>query len=226
MHDFRLFRYSTLYCLDSSTPVINCLGRYIGRVTILLSYSCFQTIVLIVFELLHIRKMHPPIRCCLGRTTSSLDGYVTSSREYAFQRLSQAVYDKQPRSTIGKQTRDYFVICCFVHPIQYISPSGISLSVVTKFRVHMALSSRPVPLRYAPCVFVAARLEHFLPSSTRVELCAWARRSLSAAGVFREIKNFIRMVERLTSTLYIYSNTRNLPIDHQGDLMYSRVNLL
>ena len=45
----------------------------------------------------------------------------------------------------------------------------LSLLVVTQTRGHIADSSPPSPLRFVPRIFVARRLQRFLPSSTRVE---------------------------------------------------------
>ena len=53
------------------------------------------------------------------------------------------------------------------------SPLFLSSSVLvaTQIRGHIASSSPPSPprYRYVPCILVARRIQHFLPSSTRVE---------------------------------------------------------
>ena len=68
--------------------------------------------------------------------------------------------------------------CCVLplvpHPICYLRPSFTyvlppSSVVITQIRGHIA-GYPPPPLRYSSCIFIARRVQHFLPSSTRVEL--------------------------------------------------------
>ena len=67
--------------------------------------------------------------------------------------------------------RFYFSFSFFFRPIYYLrtilSPS---LPVLTQIRGHIAGRPSPSPLRYVPSFFLARRIQHFLPSSTRVEL--------------------------------------------------------
>ena len=65
----------------------------------------------------------------------------------------------------------------FFYPISYRRPSFLPPSRNSD-RSHIAGSSPPSPLRCAPCIFIARRLQPFLPSSTRVEIApTCARRS-------------------------------------------------
>ena len=45
-----------------------------------------------------------------------------------------------------------------------------SLPFVSQIRGHMAGTPPPSPLRCTPFLFIAGRVRHFLPSSTRVEV--------------------------------------------------------
>ena len=61
----------------------------------------------------------------------------------------------------------------FFKPSHLLSSPFLSCSVlvVTQIRSHIVSSFPPSSPRYVPCVFIAKRIKHFLPSSTRVELC-------------------------------------------------------
>ena len=63
----------------------------------------------------------------------------------------------------------YFVVFFPSHLYSPFLPC--SLQVVTQIRVHIADSSPPSPLRHVPCIFFAGSIQHFLPSSIRVESC-------------------------------------------------------
>ena len=61
----------------------------------------------------------------------------------------------------------------FFHPMHLILSLpffSLSLLVVTQIRGHITGHSPPSPPRFVPCIFIARRLQLFLPSSTRVEL--------------------------------------------------------
>ena len=60
---------------------------------------------------------------------------------------------------------------CFFFPshLLYSHSFSLSLLVVTQIRGHNAGYS-PSPLRFVPCIFIAGRLQPFLPSPTRVDL--------------------------------------------------------
>ena len=60
----------------------------------------------------------------------------------------------------------------FFIPFNILALLSPSLPVVTQIRGHIAARPPPPsPLRYVPSFFIA-RTQHFLPWSTRVELCA------------------------------------------------------
>ncbi|CAM9693533.1 unnamed protein product [Laminaria digitata] len=68
--------------------------------------------------------------------------------------------------------RSLFVrLFVFFYPMHYLRTSVSCPSIViTRIRGHKAGSSPPSPLRFEPSFFIASKVRHFLPSSTRVEL--------------------------------------------------------
>ena len=69
----------------------------------------------------------------------------------------------------------FFIFFFFFHPIYYLRPSVLSLLVATQIWGHITGSSPPYQLRFVPCIFIARRIQPFLPSSTRVGLCFYPR---------------------------------------------------
>ena len=57
--------------------------------------------------------------------------------------------------------------------------SLLLLLLFVAIRGHIVASTTSSPLRHVPVMFTARRIQHFLPSSTRVEVCLptvqWAR---------------------------------------------------
>ena len=64
----------------------------------------------------------------------------------------------------------------FFHAVYYLRRLAPSFSRNSGPGSHIRLFPLPPPpLRYAPCIFIARRINHSLPSSTRVELCLYPR---------------------------------------------------
>ena len=76
-------------------------------------------------------------------------------------------------SVVGKIRLDMTTMFLFFPSHLLSSPlRSCSLVVVTQIRSHITGSSPPSPLlRYVPIIFIPRRIQHFLPSSARVELC-------------------------------------------------------
>ena len=79
-------------------------------------------------------------------------------------------------------TRILFYFLLFSIPFAILSSPFFSLLPPSRNSdpgSHSRLFSHPSPLRFVPCIFIARRIQHFLPSSTRVEVCLptvqWAR---------------------------------------------------
>ena len=64
-------------------------------------------------------------------------------------------------------THVYFFILFIIFALIFALPS--IAAVVTQIRGHIAGSGPPSRLQFVPCIFIATRLQQFLPSSTRVE---------------------------------------------------------
>ena len=60
------------------------------------------------------------------------------------------------------------VFSSLFHPVYYLRASFLSLLVVAQIRGHIAGSS--LHCGWCHAFFIARRLQHFLPSSTRIEL--------------------------------------------------------
>ena len=90
--------------------------------------------------------------------------------------------------------------------------------VATQIRGHIAGSSPPSPLRFMPCIFVARRLQPFLPLSTRVELrvpslligvlssCYVVGRSFSIFG--KKTKSYLAEIRTPRPTLTAFEGNR------------------
>ena len=94
-----------------------------------------------------------------------------------------------------------------------------SLLVVTQIRGHIGGPPPPSPLRYNNAfTFIARRIQHFLPSSTRVDLylptLLGALSSLSFCCIF---VNKVKISPRWESNSRTNAtNIRGQPLDHRG----------
>ena len=84
---------------------------------------------------------------------------------------------------------------------------------------HSKLFSPPIPQRFVPCIFITTRIQLFLSSSTRVELCLPTLGTLSNRSFFI-VANKFRISPRRDSksrTNTSRTSIRGLPLDHGGD---------
>lgn len=89
--------------------------------------------------------------------------------------IDLVVQYRPPRDS-GKGGSKRFLLSCslffvpsIIFALVFVFLSSPPLLGVTQIRGHIASSSSPSHGRFVPCIFVAKRLEPFIPSSTRVQ---------------------------------------------------------
>ena len=103
-------------------------------------------------------------------------------------RTRQKATDKPPQLLIHYEYEYCLSFLSFFFPSHVLSSPffPLSLLVVTQIRGHIDIagSSLPSPQRFVPCIIIAARLQLFLPSSTRIALCLPTLGALSRYFLF------------------------------------------
>ena len=134
---------------------------------------------LLVFASRHFKpkigpRLCPPISIFYSRLWASVAGGGSRPRSEAPSRACLHGNDDEASSRQGpNQWRLYLMYPRFFFQVHSPSSSfalSLLLTVVTQIRGHIAGSSPSLPAMVCALIFIARRVQLFLPSSTRVEL--------------------------------------------------------
>ena len=106
----------------------------------------------------------------------------------------------------------FFPSHLFSSPFLLLLPRTYLL-VVTQTRGYMVGSSTPSPPRHVPCIFIATRLQHFVPSSASVER-VWYYNTFFWASMNNNgdsLSEYLRLVGRRTLR-HVPRGTRVRPV--------------